>query len=48
MTRIMENHALNDAETTFIKKDGARVWVQITAALTKDKYICDLFRGGYQ
>jgi PAS domain S-box-containing protein len=39
ISRIMSDRAVNDAETGFRKKDGSRVWVQITASITAENLV---------
>ena len=39
ISRIRSDHAINDTESGFVRKDGSRVWVQMTASLTVENLV---------
>lgn len=39
VSRITTDGAVSDAETEFTKKDGSKVWVQVTASLSDDSLV---------
>ncbi|MGA7628372.1 MAG: PAS domain S-box protein [Methanoregula sp.] len=39
ISRIRQDRAVNDAEIEFVKKDGSRVWAQVTASLTVENLV---------